>query len=186
MNLRPIDANRQAMFQPILKCAGEYRLAPFSLLLRGRGPAFHVPAFQRNHRKRLAPFFLERCCSLVPRSHVSSRSLYRSLRSLSSLRSSPSCAKQAPLLGCCGLRSSGRPFRRIDRSTLELREDVAILWRSSTLFLLRVHYVHSTYRSLRSLTLLCSSLLRSSSWSRTSTTQRAPVAHAVLQTEVLL
>src|SRR2546429_3702546 len=79
MNLRPIDANRQAMFQPILKCAGEYRLAPFSLLLRGRGPAFHVPAFQRNHRKRLAPFFLERCCSLVPRSHVSSRSLYRSL-----------------------------------------------------------------------------------------------------------
>src|SRR2546430_23668 len=107
MNLRPIDANRQAMFQPILKCAGEYRLAPFSLLLRGRGPAFHVPAFQRNHRKRLAPFFLERCCSLVPRSPVpfghshSLRSLTHSLATLTQcvppLRSGPSYMHEYPL-----------------------------------------------------------------------------------------
>src|SRR2546421_5067926 len=39
-------------------------------------------------------------------------------------------AEQAPPLGCGGLRSPTRPFRRIDRSTLELRENIAILWRS--------------------------------------------------------
>src|SRR2546421_257693 len=46
------------------------------LLLLTVFSAFHVPAFQRNHRKRLAPFFLERW-------RVQLTSAHRSLRSLS-------------------------------------------------------------------------------------------------------
>jgi hypothetical protein len=88
--------------------------------------------------------------SLVPQSSVCSRKLYRSLTFtlLATLVTLMREASSTP--GVCGLRSSVRPSRRYDRSTLELRENVAILWRS-LLSLLIVHFVHSTYRSLRSL-----------------------------------
>src|SRR2546421_3448410 len=72
------------------------------LLLLTVFSAFHVPAFQRNHRKRLAPFFWNAL-------RVQLR------RPLSSPCSSPR-AKQASLIGVCGLRSPTRPLRRYDRN----------------------------------------------------------------------
>src|SRR3989440_4922085 len=47
------------------------------LLLLTVSTAFHVPAFQRNHRKRLAPFFLERWRVLLTSAPFAHSSLTR-------------------------------------------------------------------------------------------------------------
>src|SRR2546423_15453261 len=81
------------------------------LLLLKVFSAFHVPAFQRIHRKRLAPFFwnaLRVQLVLSPLfAHANSTVHSRSLL----------CAKQASLMGCVGLRSPTRPLRRNDRNS---------------------------------------------------------------------
>ena len=70
--------------------------------------AFHVPAFQRNHSKRLAPFTLERSGSNSRRTRLTF--------------GHPHDAEQVPDPGVCGLRSPTRPFRRIDRDSRHSHE----------------------------------------------------------------